>query len=123
MTKRNKTPQRVFLMMIPEESWRDSQVYVGRDDKPFRGSAEYINLTDSWHQGKETPKSDDVPCLVDYGNGFDFEVGRTYTDTNGFRGWSTESGDHLFEEIVQWAYLKDIMPAKMKKGGATDVQD
>lgn len=114
--KSHDSPKKVFLKRV-DKSWLDSQVYVGREDKPFEGSSEYINLTDSWHSGKELPKSDDDFCLLDYASGLDVEVGHTYTDSSGFRGWLTDSGDHLFEEIVQWAYLEDIVPAKLKEGG------
>ena len=39
------------------------------------------------------------------------EVGNTCTAPDGTRGWITDSGGHLLEEIVQWAYLKDLVPA------------
>lgn len=77
----------------------------------------YINLAKVWHQGKELPKSSQDDCLLDYADGMTTEVGHTYTDPDGSRGWLTDSGAHLFEEISQWAYLKDIVPTKLKKGG------
>lgn len=77
----------------------------------------YIKQAKVWHQGKELPKSDQDDCLLDYADGMTTEVGHTYTDPDGSRGWLTDSGAHLFEEISQWAYLKDIVPTKLKKGG------
>lgn len=91
--------------------WHGMAVRMGRDDE------EYINLAKVWHQGKELPKSDQDDCLLDYADGMTTEVGHTYTDPDGSRGWLTDSGAHLFEEISQWAYLKDIVPTKLKKGG------
>lgn len=91
--------------------WHGMAVRMGRDNE------EYINLAKVWHQGKELPKSDQDDCLLDYADGMTTEVGHTYTDPDGSRGWLTDSGAHLFEEIVQWAYLKDIVPIKLKKGG------
>lgn len=91
--------------------WHGMAVRMGRDD------VEYINLAKVWHQGKELPKSDQDDCLLDYADGMTTEVGHTYTDPDGSRGWLTDSGAHLFEEISQWAYLKDIVPTKLKKGG------
>lgn len=91
--------------------WHGMAVRMGRDDE------EYINLAKVWHQGKELPKSDQDECLLDYADGMTTEVGHTYTDPDGSRGWLTDSGAHLFEEIGKWAYLKDIVPIKLKKGG------
>ena len=91
--------------------WHGMAVRMGRDDE------EYINLAKVWHQGKELPKSDQDDCLLDYADGMTTEVGHTYTDPDGSHGWRTDSGAHLFEEISQWAYLKDIVPTKLKKGG------
>lgn len=91
--------------------WHGMAVRMGRDDE------EYINLAKVWHQGKELPKSNNEDCLLDYADGMTTEVGHTYTDPDGSRGWLTDSGAHLFEEIGQWAYLKDIVPIKLKKGG------
>lgn len=71
----------------------------------------YINVSKFWHSGKELPESNNDDCLLDYADGMTIEVGNTYTDPDGTRGWLTDSGGHLFEEIVQWAYLKDIVPA------------
>lgn len=71
----------------------------------------YINISKVWHSGKELPESNNEDCLLDYADGMTIEVGHTYTDHDGTRGWLTDSGGHLFEEIVQWAYLKDIVPA------------
>ena len=91
--------------------WQGMAVRMGRDDEL------YIDLAKVWHQGKELPKSDQDDCLLDYADGMTTEVGHTYTDPDGSRGWLTDSGAHLFEEISQWAYLKDIVPTKLKKGG------
>lgn len=71
----------------------------------------YINISKVWHSGKELPKSNEEDCLLDYADGLTIEVGHTYTDPDGSRGWLTDSGGHLFEEIVQWAYLDDLVPA------------
>lgn len=89
--------------------WHGMAVRISADDE------EYINLAKVWHQGKELPKSNNEDCLLDYADGMTTEVGHTYTDPDGSRGWLTDSGAHLFEEIVQWAYLKDIVPIKLKK--------
>lgn len=91
--------------------WHGMAVRMSADDE------EYTNLAKVWHQGKELPKSNQEECLLDYADGMTTEVGHTYTDPDGSRGWLTDSGAHLFEEIVQWAYLKDIVPIKLKKGG------
>lgn len=91
--------------------WHGMAVRMSADDE------EYTNLAKVWHQGKELPKSNQDECLLDYADGMTTEVGHTYTDPDGSRGWLTDSGAHLFEEIVQWAYLKDIVPIKLKKGG------
>lgn len=71
----------------------------------------YINISKVWHSGKELPKSNEEDCLLDYADGLTIEVGHTYTAPDGSRGWLTDSGGHLFEEIVQWAYLDDLVPA------------
>ena len=83
--------------------WHGMAVRMSADDEL------YINLAKVWHKGKELPKSDQDDCILDYADGMTIEVGNTYTD----------SGGHLFEEIVQWAYLKDIVPALVnyKEGG------
>lgn len=75
----------------------------------------YMNISKVWHSGKELPESNNEDCLLDYADGMTIEVGHTYTDLDGTRGWVTESGYHLFEEIVQWACLKDIVPALIKE--------
>ena len=85
--------------------WHGMAVRASADD------VLYINISKVWHSGKELPKSDEEGCLLDYADGFTKEVGRTYTDPDGLRGWRTDSGEHLFEEIVQWAYLDDLVPA------------
>lgn len=92
-------------------------VWLGVADERAWGYDEYINLAKVWHQGKELPKSNQDDCILDYADGMTTEVGHTYTDPDGSRGWLTDSGAHLFEEISQWAYLKDIVPTKLKKGG------
>lgn len=71
----------------------------------------YINISKVWHSGKELPQSNEEDCLLDYADGLTKEVGHTYTDPDGSRGWLTDSGGHRFEEIVQWAYLDDLVPA------------
>lgn len=71
----------------------------------------YINISKVWHSGKELPKSNEEDCLLDYVDGLTKEVGHTYTDLDGSCGWLTDSGGHRFEEIVQWAYLADLVPA------------
>ena len=71
----------------------------------------YINVSKVWHSGEELPQSNEEDCLLDYADGLTKEVGHTYTDPDGSRGWLTDSGGHRFEEIVQWAYLDDLVPA------------
>ena len=82
---------------------------MGRDDE------EYINLAKVWHQGKDLPKSYD-DCIIDFGDS-SYDVGHIAEEPDGFYGWRTDWGLYTFEEIVQWAYLKDIVPTKLKKGG------
>lgn len=90
-------------------------VWLGVADGRAWGYEEYISLGKAWHKGKELSKSNEDMCLLDYAVGMTIEVGHTYTDPDGTRGWITDSGGHLFEEIVQWAYLKDIVPALIKE--------
>lgn len=126
--KSHDAPLRLFVK--PEHAgftseWIDKEgnqhegynVWLGVADERAWGYDEYINLAKVWHQGKELPKSSQDDCLLDYADGMTTEVGHTYTDPDGSRGWLTDSGAHLFEEISQWAYLKDIVPTKLKKGG------
>lgn len=89
--------------------WHGMAVRMGRDDE------EYINLAKVWHQGKELPKSYD-DCIIDFGDS-SYDVGHITEEPDGFYGWRTDWGLYTFEEIVQWAYLKDIVPIKLKKGG------
>lgn len=89
--------------------WLGMAVRMGRDDE------EYINLAKVWHQGKDLPKSYD-DCLIDFGDS-SYDVGHITEEPDGFYGWRTDCGLYTFEEIVQWAYLKDIVPTKLKKGG------
>lgn len=98
----------------------ESETYVGRSDQPFEGSTEYINLAKVWHSGKDIPKAiKDVghDCLIDFGDS-SYDLGHISKDSDGFYGWRTDWGCYTFEEIVQWAYLKDIVPVKLKDGGA-----
>lgn len=71
----------------------------------------YINISKVWHSGKELPNNNEEDCLLDYVDGLTKEVGHTYTDPDGLRGWLTDSGGHRLEEIFQWAYLDDLVPA------------
>lgn len=89
--------------------WHGMAVRMGRDDE------EYINLAKVWHQGKDLPKSYD-DCFIDFGDS-SYDVGHITEEADGFYGWRTDWGLYTFEEIVQWAYLKDIVPTKLKKGG------
>lgn len=89
--------------------WQGMAVRMGRDDE------EYINLAKVWHQGKDLPKSYD-DCLIDFGDS-SYDVGHITEEPDGFYGWRTDWGLYTFEEIVQWAYLKDIVPTKLQKGG------
>lgn len=89
--------------------WHGMAVRMGRDDE------EYINLAKVWHQGKDLPKSY-ADCIIDFGDS-SYDVGHITEEPDGFYGWRTDWGLFLFEEIVQWAYLKDIVPTKLKKGG------
>lgn len=89
--------------------WHGMAVRMGRDDE------EYINLAKVWHQGKDLPKRYD-DCIIDFGDS-SYDVGHITEEPDGFYGWRTDWGLFLFEEIVQWAYLKDIVPTKLKKGG------
>lgn len=89
--------------------WHGMEVRMGRDDE------EYINLAKVWHQGKDLPKSYD-DCIIDFGDS-SYDVGHITEEPDGFYGWRTDWGLYIFEEIVQWAYLKDIVPIKLKKGG------
>lgn len=89
--------------------WHGMEVRMGRDDE------EYINLAKVWHQGKELPKSYD-DCIIDFGDS-SYDVGHITEEPDGFYGWRTDWGLYTFEEIVLWAYLKDIVPIKLKKGG------
>ena len=86
-------------------------VWQGMANRMSADDELYINISKVWHKGKELPKSNEEDCLLDYADGLTIEVGHTYTDPDGTRGWLTDSGDHLFEEIVQWAYIRDIVPA------------
>jgi hypothetical protein len=88
--------------------WHGMAVRMGRDDE------EYINLAKVWHQGKDLPKSYD-DCIIDFGDS-SYDVGHITEEPDGFYGWRTDWGLYTFEEIVQWAYLKDIVPIKLKKG-------
>lgn len=89
--------------------WHGMAGRMGRDDE------EYINLAKVWHQGKDLPKSYD-DCIIDFGDS-SYDVGHITEEPDGFYGWRTDWGLYIFEEIVQWAYLKDIVPIKLKKGG------
>lgn len=89
--------------------WHGMAVRMGRDDE------EYINLAKVWHQGKDLPKIYD-DCIIDFGDS-SYDVGHITEEPDGFYGWRTDWGLYTFEEIVQWAYLKDIVPIKLKKGG------
>lgn len=89
--------------------WHGMAVRMGRDDE------EYINLAKVWHQGKDLPKSYD-DCIIDFGDS-SYDVGHITEEPDGFYGWRTDWGLYTFEKIVQWAYLKDIVPIKLKKGG------
>lgn len=90
-------------------------VWLGVADERAWGYDEYINLAKVWHQGKDLPKSYD-DCLIDFGDS-SYDVGHITEEPDGFYGWRTDWGLYTFEEIVQWAYLKDIVPTKLKKGG------
>lgn len=89
--------------------WHGMAVRMSADDEL------YINLAKVWHQGKDIPKSY-VDCIIDFGDS-SYDVGHITEEPDGFYGWRTDWGLFLFEEIVQWAYLKDIVPTKLKKGG------
>lgn len=90
--------------------WHGMAVRASADDEL------YINLAKVWHQGKELPKSNQDDCLLDFGDS-SYDVGHITEEPEGFYGWRTDWGLFTFEEIVQWAYLKDIVPTKLKKGG------
>ena len=89
--------------------WHGMAVRASADDEL------YINLAKVWHQGKDIPKSYD-DCIIDFGD-TSYDVGHITEEPDGFYGWRTDWGLFIFEEIVQWAYLKDIVPTKLKKGG------
>ena len=90
-------------------------VWLGVADERAWGYDEYINLAKVWHQGKDLPKSYD-DCIIDFGDS-SYDVGHITEEPDGFYRWRTDWGLYTFEEIVQWAYLKDIVPIKLKKGG------
>ena len=83
--------------------WHGMAVRMGRDDE------EYINLCKVWHPGKELPESEDN-CLLCFEDS-SYDIGHRTEDFIEFDGWRTDFGLYKFEEIVQWAYLKDIVPA------------
>lgn len=90
-------------------------VWQGMANRMSADDEEYINLAKVWHQGKDLPKSYD-DCIIDFGDS-SYDVGHITEEPDGFYGWRTDWGLFMFEEIVQWAYLKDIVPTKLKKGG------
>lgn len=90
-------------------------VWLGVADERAWGYDEYINLAKVWHQGKELPKRYD-DCLIDFGDS-SYDVGHITEEPDGFYRWRTDWGFYTTEEIVQWAYIKDIVPTKLKKGG------
>ena len=92
-----------------------SQTYVGREDKPFEGSSEYINLSRAWHPGKELPEIGEE-CLLAFGD-HSYSVGHIIIFKNGTWGWIADCDYYSSLEIVQWAYIKDFVPHKLKKGG------
>ena len=90
-------------------------VWHGIENRMSAEDEVYINLAKVWHQGKDLPKSYD-DCIIDFGDS-SYDVGHITEEPDGFYGWRTDWGLYTFEEIVQWAYLKDIVPIKLKKGG------
>lgn len=90
-------------------------VWQGMANRMSADDELYINISKVWHQGKDLPKSYD-DCIIDFGDS-SYDVGHITEEPDGFYGWRTDWGLFTFEEIVQWAYLKDIVPTKLKKGG------
>ena len=78
----------------------------------------YINISKVWHSGKEHPINSEEECLLDFGD-FSYEVGHIMKDSNESYIWNTGWGCFTLEKIVQWAYLKDIVPdlIEKKRGG------
>lgn len=89
--------------------WHGMAARMDRDDE------EYINLGKVWHQGKDLPESY-VDCLIGFGDS-SYDVGHITDEPDGYYRWRTARGLYTLEEIVQWAYLKYIVPAKLKEGG------
>ena len=69
----------------------------------------YINISKVWHSGKELPESKEN-CLLDLGDS-SYVIGHRTEDFLEFDGWRSDFDCYTFEEIVQWAYLKDLVPA------------
>lgn len=77
---------------------------------------EYICLDKVWHSDGVYPESHKDKCLLDLGNGL-VRTGFMDRDTNGLFFWAIPSlGEFRLEEVQQWAYIKDIVPPKTKKG-------
>lgn len=92
--------------------WHGMAVRMGRDDE------EYINLGRVWHSVKEEPEDKDgmiilVDCNFEEPILCDLDVLDAFCD-NEETMWK-EATDNYQEGF--WAYLKDIVPTKLKKGG------
>ncbi len=86
--------------------WHGMENRMSADDKV------YINLCKVWHPGKELPESKD-DCLL-YFDDCSCNIGHRTEDFLELDGWRSDFNYYPFEEIVQWAYLKDIVPALIK---------
>ena len=84
-------------------------VWHGMEKRMSADDEVYINLCKVWHPGKELPKNEDN-CLLDFGDS-SYVIGHRTEDFIEFDGWRSDFNFYKFEDIVQWAYLKDIVPA------------
>ena len=125
MKKEDKIIQnRLFLKRIPT-SMLETDTYVGRSDKPFEESEEYISLSKGWHSVKEEPEDEEAIIILvnaDFENPTvcDLDVFSSFCEkTPSFSGKDEDMWKEATMEFQggYWAYFKDFIPT-IKKGGA-----
>ena len=133
--KSKDTPQRLYidpknfiretgLMAVGEHEF-DERYWIGYSEPiwEYVEYEEYISLIQSWHEAKEVPQ-DMYAIIIAANKDFSFAVIINLA-TDCLHGILDNATDKTkWNKIIRknfkfnyWAYLKDIVPSKLKEGG------
>lgn len=104
-----KVPDAPLKLFVKPEHAGFTTEWIDKEGNQHEGYNVWLGVADERTWGYDD-------CIIDFGDS-SYDVGHITEEPDGFYGWRTDWGLYTFEEIVQWAYLKDIVSIKLKKGG------